>query len=389
MVARIDFAEGGAVLPGTDDRLLDMFEDAAVGIQWLDLDGHVLWANRAEREMLGFADDADFVGRHVGEFHVDRDAVERLLRHVGRGAALRNAPARLRRKDGEVRHVVMSCGAYWRDGELAGAHCFTQDVTDRTRDDEEAAAALSAVRRELQVARRIQLSILPKHPPTIPGFEIAGMVRPAAACSGDFLDYLPLTGGATAVALGDVSGHGLGPALVAAQTSTCLRTLTRLCGRIDHLLTEANALVFQATPGESFVSLAMLAVDPVSNALHYVNAGHPPGMLFDAGGNLKAVLESGDLPLAVAPDTQYRLEGPAVLRRGDLVVLASDGLLEAWSDKGDAFGARRLRELLRANCHLPCQQLIEAVYDGVREFSGWEPQHDDMSIIAVRALCGK
>lgn len=387
MVAQIELADPGAILPCDDEGLLETFEDAAVGIQWLDVDGHVLWANDAERELLGYSR-AELVGRHVGDFHVDRDSAMSLLSHVGWGRALRNMRARLRRSDGQIRHVLMSCGAHWRQGELAGAHCFTQDVTDSAR-DEEAGAALAAVRRELQVARGIQLSILPKHPPAVRGFEIAGIVRPAAACSGDFLDYLQLTGGLTGVALGDVSGHGLGPALVAAQTSTCLRTLTRMYGRIDHLLCEANSLVFQSTPPESFVSLAMLAVDPVSSALHYVNAGHPPGLLFDSAGNLKALLESSDLPLAVAPDTQYRLEGPVVLRRGDLVVLASDGLLEAWSPSGDSFRSARLRELVRAHHHLPCQELVEAVYREVREFSRWETQHDDMSVVAVRALCGR
>ena len=383
MVATLEMNRG--LLQYADDAVLDPFEHAAVGFHWLGLDGRVRWSNRAQQEMLGYGAD-EFVGAHVYDVHADHDLAARLLRHLVRGGTMRGVAGRLRRKDGGLRHVLLSSGPCWRDGELAGAHCFTQEVAEGA--DAASAEALSAVRRELKVARQIQLSILPKHPPVVPGLEIAGLVRPAADCSGDFLDYLTLPTGAVGVALGDVSGHGLGPALVAAQTSTSLRTLARMYGRIDHLLTEANSLVFQSMPPETFASLAMLAFDPVSNALHYVNAGHPSGLLFDAAGNLKASLESSDVPLAVAPDTQYRLEGPVVLRRGDLVVLASDGLLEAWSADEDVFGSARLRELVRAHRHLPAGELVEAVYAGVRAFGGWGPQHDDMSVVAVRALGG-
>ena len=382
------------VLPWSDDGPVEFLDDAALGMKWIGTDGRIRWANRAEQELLGY-DEAELVGCHVAEFHVDRDVVDRVLRRAAGGETVRNVRARVRRRDGGVRVVLMSCDPYWRDGEPAGTRCFMQDLTDLRPgdlggDDGEAAAAaaaLSALRRELEVARRIQTSILARHAPAIPGLEVAGIVRPAAQCSGDFLDYLPLPGGCLGVALGDVSGHGLGPALIAAQTSTCLRTLTRVCGgRIDHLMTEANALLHQSTPGESFVSMAIVAVDPVSNALHYVNAGHPPALLFGADGTFRAELEAGDLPLAVAPDTSYRLEGPVALRRGELVVLVSDGLLEAWSEGGDSFGRQRLRQLVSANHRLPCAELVQAVYDGVRAFSGRGPQHDDMSVVALRRL---
>ena len=365
-------------------------EQAAAGVHLVDTDGLIVWANGAALEMLGY-DPADLVGRPAADLHVDRDVLEDALRRASRGRTVRSVRTRLRGKDGRVRAALMSCGPNWRDGEVAGAHCVLQDLGDPTLADAGAAPgvgpeALDAVRRELEVARRIQLGILPERPQAMPGMEVAGMVRPAAQCSGDFLDYLPLPGGQIGIALGDVSGHGLGPALIAAQTATCLRTLARLYGRADHLLTEVNALVHQSTPGESFVTLAMVVVDPASRALHYVNAGHPPGLLFDAAGELRAELESSDLPLAVAPDTEYRLSGPLVLRPGDLLMLASDGLLEAWSGGGEGFGKRRLRDLVRAHRHLSCSQLIEAVYASVREFSEWGPQEDDMSLIALRAL---
>lgn len=260
---------------------------------------------------------------------------------------------------------------------------FVRDLSERRRADE-TFASLRAVLQELLVARDIQQGVLPKRFPPLPGVEVAGMVRAAAQCSGDFYDYLTAADGRPVIALGDAAGHGLGPALVAVETATCLRALARTYARVEHLLTEANAILADVTPPAAFVTMILVGIDPETRSLTFANAGHPPGLVVGRDGRVRAELASTDLPLAVSPDVAYEQGDSVPLEPGDLVVLVSDGLLEAWSAAGEAFGRARLRE---AACGLhrdSAASAVERLYDAVRAFARWEPQHDDMTVVAIK-----
>ena len=270
----------------------------------------------------------------------------------------------------------------------AGPPVFTwhlRDLSER-KQAEDTSASLRNVLRELLVARDIQESVLPKRVPRLPGVQVAGMVRAAAECSGDFYDYLTTPNGQAVIALGDVSGHGIGPALVAAETATCLRTLSRTYGRVDHLLTEANAILAEATPCTTFLTMILVSIDPDSRRVAYANAGHPSGLIVGPGGDVKHELASMDLPLAVSADVVFEQCDGASLAPGDLLVLVSDGLLEAWSPDGQAFGRDRLRAAVCALQPESAETVIERLYDTVRAFTRWAPQHDDMSVIAVKVI---
>lgn len=262
-----------------------------------------------------------------------------------------------------------------------------RDLSERKR-AEDTSATLRSMLQELLVARDIQQSVLPRHVPKLPGMQVAGMVRPAAQCSGDFYDYLTTANGLAMIALGDVSGHGIGPALVATETATCLRTLSRTHGRVDHLLTEANAILSEATPSGTFLTMILVAIDPQTRSLTYANAGHPSGLIVGEGRRFKQELANMDLPLAVSPDVVFEQRDAVSLVTGNLLVLVSDGLLEAWSPEGEAFGRDRLRETV---CELQPESadtVVERLYDTVRAFTRWAPQHDDMSAIAIKVTSG-
>ena len=336
---------------------------------------------------------AEAVGRGLAELILPPPLREAhrlgLARHVLKPASPtvgRRLETRAVRKDGsefpaEVTVTPIAC---------VGPPRFTvylRDLSERRR-AEETTASLRAVLQQLLVARDIQESILPRSVPCLPGIQVAGIVRASAQCSGDFYDYLTTPSGATAVALGDASGHGVGPALVAAETATCLRTLARTYDGVDHLLTAANAILAGATPPETFVTMILVSIDPATRSLTYANAGHPSGLIVGGGGRVKAELASMDLPMAVCADVVFERGGPVTLVPGDLVVLVSDGLLEAWSPDGEAFGARRLRE---AVCGLQPESaavVVERLYATVRAFTRWAPQHDDMSAVAIKVVGG-
>ena len=120
----------------SEQELADLFENAAVGIHWVGPDGTILRVNRAELEMLGYTAE-EYVGRHVADFHVDRDVIDDILQRLDAGETIRERPARLRRKDGSIRHVVIDSNVLWEDGAFVHTRCFTRDVTLQTRFEED------------------------------------------------------------------------------------------------------------------------------------------------------------------------------------------------------------------------------------------------------------
>ncbi len=124
-----------AALSRKERALADLLEPAAVAIHWVGPDGTILWANRAELELLGY-ERGEYVGRHIAEFHADPAPIADILARLGRNETLRDYPARLRRKDGTVRHVLISSNVRWEGGEFVRTRCFTRDATQRERTNE-------------------------------------------------------------------------------------------------------------------------------------------------------------------------------------------------------------------------------------------------------------
>ncbi|HXH83256.1 MAG TPA: PAS domain-containing protein, partial [Candidatus Tectomicrobia bacterium] len=137
-----------AEAPGTfaGDDFADFFENAAVPLRCIGPDGTILHANRAELELLGYARE-EYVGRHIGEFHVDAVALHDLLARLARGETLRDQPARLRRRDGSVRHVLIDSNARREGGRFLYTRCLTRDVTARAAADQRQAAEHAITRR--------------------------------------------------------------------------------------------------------------------------------------------------------------------------------------------------------------------------------------------------
>ena len=139
-----------------EEELQDILTNAAEGIHFVGADGRISWANRAELEMLGYTP-AEFIGHHIGEFHADRHTVDDFLDRLAKGETLRDRPARLRCKDGTVRHVLVSSNVHWRDGKFVHTRCFTRDITPLQRASAEREHLLArerAARAEAEQAKR-------------------------------------------------------------------------------------------------------------------------------------------------------------------------------------------------------------------------------------------
>jgi serine phosphatase RsbU (regulator of sigma subunit) len=235
---------------------------------------------------------------------------------------------------------------------------------------------------EFRVARQIQKQLLPATAPQVAGFEVFGASSPANATSGDYIDYYRLEGGGFGIAVGDVSGHGLGPALLMAGIRAYLRVLTQVYDDVGQVLTTANRLLYEDTHAEQFVTLFLARLDPQFQTFVYASAGQVGYLLDNSGRATK--LESTGLPLGVSEDVAIASVRPIQLVPGAFVLLLTDGILEAESPEKVPFGIDRALDVLRASRTRPCGEIVDALWGAVRQFCRHVPQRDDMSVVVIK-----
>ncbi len=237
-------------------------------------------------------------------------------------------------------------------------------------------------------ARKIQASILPRRPPTFGPFDLFGRNVPVESVGGDFFDFVPLSNKILGLAIADVSGHGLPAAL---QTRDIYMGLRMGLGRdfkIVRTVERLNRIIHESTLTSRFVSMFYGELEAQGTFI-YVNAGHPPPYHLPAGGEPRP-LEEGGAVLGPVADATYE-RGFVKLAPGDLLVLYTDGLSEARgrsSSRGDEggaeYGVERLLEVAAAHRHETAEEIVGAVAEDVRGFTGGRPADDDRTLVVVR-----
>jgi len=235
---------------------------------------------------------------------------------------------------------------------------------------------------QLNLAKQIQNNLLPKSPPMLEGYEVAGTSIPALSVGGDYYDFIPAGDGKLAVCLGDVSGKGLPASLLMANVQATLRALTLVDAPMSARMERANTLVFRSTDDERFVTLFYGMLNCSAHELVYCNAGHEPPFLFSKDGSSRR-LQSGNLALGILDGMRYR-EASMRLEEGDVLVVYSDGITDAANASEELFGTDRLAELIAAHRREPADILIARILDGVAAHAGRSPQFDDLTLLVVK-----
>jgi serine phosphatase RsbU (regulator of sigma subunit) len=215
----------------------------------------------------------------------------------------------------------------------------------------------------------------------MPGYDLAGASFPAEATGGDYFDYFPMSRGRVGVVVADVSGHGLGPALVMSQTRAYLRALLPLDLDVSELVTRLNDFLITDGPEGLFVTLFLAQLDPSDGSFVYASAGHQCFLL--GPGDEVQPLEAAGVPLGVLPE-RVPSAPPRTLQRGQVVLFLTDGVPETASPEGDLFGIDRTLDVVRENRHQPAGQIVEALYHSARRFAQGTPQQDDITAVVLK-----
>ncbi|MPY87341.1 MAG: SpoIIE family protein phosphatase [Luteitalea sp.] len=239
-----------------------------------------------------------------------------------------------------------------------------------------------SLKHDLTVAREIQRTMLPRHPFTGLGVVAHGETRPANTVGGDFFDIVPTRDGRLLVALGDVAGKGTPAALLMALLLAMLRTLVDEGLAPQALATRLNQQVLRHAPRSRFITAVLGIYDPDSHVLSYVNAGHPPALLWRANGAAERLPPTG-----IALGLDSRAVYPPreiVLRPADLLVVYSDGITEAESSAGVAFDDSGVEQVLTEHGRQSPQLVTAALLARVDAHTGDARVHDDLTVLAVR-----
>ncbi len=247
-----------------------------------------------------------------------------------------------------------------------------------------------AFRTDLERAKDVQQAFFPPQSFSIPCLSCETFYQPARGIGGDYYDFLSLSGGRWGIAIGDVSGKGIGAALLMASLQASLRAQA-LHPHLDltALVGDVNRLVYESSPTSFFASLFYAEYQPSSRTLHYVNAGHNPPIIVRPRKESCELfyLRAEGVPIGMFVDSQFAAT-TFQLAEDDILVAYTDGITEAANSSGELWGLERLASLLQSCTRMAPNEIVERILAEVSEFASGEAQHDDITLVAMKVQAG-
>ncbi len=368
----------------SEERYRLLWETATDAILLMDTDSVITYANPAVEAVFGYTPD-EVLGENLtlllpseGEVEdgvmlfknlsiQDQKGGRRLVETVGK-------------RKGQKQVLIE---VVYNDMELDGKKsyvAFIRDITDRKRAERE----LMEHEEQFRVAREIQQHLFPKKSPSVPCYDIAGASFPAEAAGGDYFDYLEMAEDGLGLVVGDVTGHGIGPALLMAETRAYVRIVALNRSDVGRVLTRANVALSEDIGEERYVTMFLCRLEAGAKKLAYSSAGHPPALIIGADGEVRQKLRRTGVPLGMKPDTDYQQISDVELQAGDIVVLLTDGAEEAMDANGQFLGLAGIARIVQENRHLSAEEIVQTVYREVVAFSEDPKDLDDVTAIVVK-----
>ena len=237
---------------------------------------------------------------------------------------------------------------------------------------------------QLEVARQVQLELLPANDPVLPGFDISAYNFPTEEVSGDYYDWVRIYEDQIGIVIADVAGKGVPAALLMAFLRASLRAATHI-GYAPHIsMAKVNFLLWESIERNQFVTAFYGLLDATNRTLVYANAGHNPPLLLNADGSARFLVQGG-LPLGMFRDTRY-YEYYLTFEPGQLLLLYTDGVTEAFNPQEEEFGPDRLLESVRVARTLNAREMIDSVQRDILHWTNGRGAHDDVTFFVIKAL---
>jgi PAS domain S-box-containing protein len=340
-----------------------------------DLEGRYLFINQQFSELFNITQeqicgrsDADIFPPDIAQAFMAND---REVLASGERMSLREVAPHA---DGNHQYISVKMPLRNHNGVVTGLAGISTDITDQIRAQE--------AEQQLLLARVFQEKLYPACAPAIAGLDVAGSAVPVSQVCGDYFDYIRQGDRCLMVAVGDVSGHGFGPALQMVEVRTALRIHLRESGCMSRAVDELNRMLCEDLPPGNFVTLFLVEVNLERNELRYIGAGHQ-AFLFKAKGDFIPLRDTGPL-LGVEENADFSEIGVVPFEVGDLLLLFTDGLTEAANVGGDEFGNRRVQEAV-LQCHQgAASAVVRHLFDTVYHFAHGRAIQDDITAISVK-----
>ena len=243
---------------------------------------------------------------------------------------------------------------------------------------------LEAIQHDLDVARSIQQSLLPKEKPNVQSFDIAGWNQPADETGGDYFDWLTLPDGRVVTILADVTGHGIGPALLATSCRAHARSIFDAQPDLTRAMAKLNETIWVDHARGRFVTLVAAVCSVNGQEVEVLSAGHGPILFYSRASDSFSEVNAQAVPFGILPTFSPEPPSRIPFQKGDMLLLSTDGFFE-WENKdGEQFGIERLMSSLRASKDRSAGDIIRSLHEAVLGFSGGTSQQDDLTAILIK-----
>jgi sigma-B regulation protein RsbU (phosphoserine phosphatase) len=239
----------------------------------------------------------------------------------------------------------------------------------------------------LKLAEEVQQNLLPASPPALPGLDIAGISNYCDETGGDYYDYFRLTNRDLGVVVADASEHGVSAALLMTTVRALLRQRVTMESDIARIVTDVNhELARDVAASGRFMTMFFLKIEPESQTLNWVRAGHEPAILYNAEDDIFLELAGEGMAMGVDENLSYQKNSHEEWSPGSIVVVGTDGIRETQNANGEMFGINRFRTAIRKHAAESAEQIKNHIIADLKEFQGEAPQEDDITLVVVKFL---
>jgi len=359
------------------DRLVRAVEQTADTVMITDRQGVIEYVNPAFEETTGYSA-IEVLGRTPSLLKSglhDEQFYKELWAQIMAGKSFRGIIIN-RKKSGQLYWAAETISSMKDEkGEITHFVSVLKDVTELRKQQEEEFY--------LQIAHEVQQR-LNTTVASLPGFDIAGTVCSAMLTGGDYFDFIVQPDGCLCIAIGDVSGHGFGAALVMAETRAYVRSYAMLESDMGAILSRVNSALVTDLDGGQYVTLLLARLDPGNRLLEYASAGHIPCYLLRPSGEIGHIMDSTGPPSGLFAGSRF-CTGPAIsLDYGETLVLLTDGVTEAANIDEVQFGAEKAIEFVKCHPHNSAAEVVRGIHETVLAFTGGGLPSDDITSVICK-----